>query len=98
MGGKAIWEALSQFKEATGDLGANGLTLASHSQVKAELKCGMWLDYDMPRRSNQKRKEEVLEQGLDICSKSWFILERRLNGQRQQPGGIQFRHDNSRIE
>ena len=43
---KAIWEAwrfgrhgdlggyVSNFKEATGDLGANGLTLANHSQVK----------------------------------------------------------------
>ena len=30
--------------------------------------------------------EEGQERGLDICNKSWFILERRLNGQRQQPG------------
>ena len=28
----------------------------------------------------------------------WFVLERQLNGQCQQPGGINFRHDNSRIE
>ena len=25
--------------------------------------------------------------------KDWFILERRLNGQCQQPGGMQFRHN-----
>ena len=41
----------------------------------------------------QKRREEVLEWGLDIFSKICFILERWLNGQRQQPGWIQFRHD-----
>ena len=50
---KAIWEAWQfgrlclNFKEATGDLGANGLTLASHRQVKptkVKSKCGMWLD------------------------------------------------------
>ena len=30
--------------------------------------------------------------------RAWFVLERRLNGQRQQPGWIQFRHEKSRIE
>ena len=30
--------------------------------------------------------------------KNWFVLERWLNGQRQQPRGIQFRNDNYRIE
>ena len=29
---------------------------------------------------------------------NWFVLERLLNSQRQQPGWIQFRHDKSRIE
>ena len=28
----------------------------------------------------------------------WFVLERRVNGQRQQPPRTQFRHDKSRIE
>ena len=28
----------------------------------------------------------------------WFVLERRLNGQRQHPGRTQIRHDKSRIE
>ena len=29
---------------------------------------------------------------------AWFVLEKRLNGQRQQPGEIQSRHNNSGIE
>ena len=52
-----------------------------------------------PRQAGRvKRIEQDQERGLDICSKSWFVLERRLNGQRQQPRWIQFRHDKSRIE
>ena len=71
-------------------------SLTKSSQVMVKSKCGMWLDYDVSRKSNLKRRVEVLERGLDICSKSWFALEKWLNGQRQQPGRMQLRHDKSR--
>ena len=51
-------------------------SLAKSSQVMVKSKCGMWLDYDVSRKSNLKRRVEVLERGLDICSKSWFALEK----------------------
>ena len=54
--------------------------------------------YTRAKAGRVKRIEEDQERGLDICSKSWFVLERRLNVQCQQHGWIQFRHDKSRIE
>ena len=51
-------------------------SLAKSSQVMAKSKYSLLLDFDMSRRSNQKRRVEVLEPGQDICSKSWFALEK----------------------
>ena len=44
--------------------------------------------------------QSILYDYLDLrFHKLWLsVLEKQLNGQRQQPGWIQFRHEKSRIE
>ena len=59
------------------------------SQMK-KLRCGTYCQSDPVSRLKHGMK-------VAICSKMWFEVESRLNGQRHNPGWIQFRHDRFRI-
>ena len=53
-------------------------------------RCGTYCQSDPVSRLKHGMK-------VAICSKMWFEVESRLNGQRHNPGWIQFRHDRFRI-